>query len=181
MAASEQTANVLTMPGTELTVSEAQGPCDEKAWTYLGPGCIRVPIGTAKRKSSFKSERRMRLFEQRLWCGVGLVVLEVLFATSLVSAQMLGTFNGRVVDQQGAVLPGVAVTATNANTGVARTTVTNGEGLYSLPGLEPGVYAIKAELAGFAPMTQTPVTLAVNGTLTLDFKLGLAGVNESLT
>jgi hypothetical protein len=119
----------------------------------------------------------MRVFQHRVW----FVVFAMLFATSMVSAQVLGTFNGRVVDQQGAVLPGVAVTATNANTGVARTTVTNGEGLYSLPGLEPGVYAINAELAGFAPMAQTSVNLAVNATLTLDFKLGLAGVSESLT
>jgi hypothetical protein len=53
----------------------------------------------------------MRLFQQRVWC-IGLVVLEILFATSLVWAQMLGTFNGRVADEQGAVLPGVAVTVT---------------------------------------------------------------------
>src|SRR3979409_1849290 len=103
----------------------------------------------------------MTPFQRRVWCCVGLVVSGILFATSLVSAQVLGTFNGGVVDQQGAALPGVTVTATNANTGVARTTVTNGEGLYSLPGLEPGVYAITAQLAGFGPMTRTPVTLAV--------------------
>jgi hypothetical protein len=102
-------------------------------------------------------------------------------ATPVVAQGALGTLNGRVFDQGDALLPGVTVTATNTGTNVSRTTVTNGEGLYSLPGLEPGAYAIQVELSGFATSTRTGVTLAVNQTLTVDIKLGLAGVSESIT
>ena len=49
---------------------------------------------------------------------------------SLAYAQATSTFNGRVLDQGDAVLPGVTVTATNTATGVVRTTVTNAEGQY---------------------------------------------------
>ena len=53
------------------------------------------------------------------------------------SAQATSTFNGRVLDQGDAVLPGVTVTATNTSTGVMRTTVTNAEGAVLPPGARP--------------------------------------------
>ena len=102
-------------------------------------------------------------------------------ATGLASAQATSTFNGRVLDRDDAVLPGVTVTATNTNTGVVRTTVTNAEGVYSMPGLEPGVYDVKTDLTGFASAVRERVTLAINATITLDFRLTLAGVEETLT
>ena len=58
--------------------------------------------------------------------------------------------NGRVVDAQGGVLPGVTVTARNEATGYVRTAVTNDEGLFTLPLLPPGTYEVSMELAGFA-------------------------------
>jgi hypothetical protein len=106
----------------------------------------------------------------------------ILMVTSgLVFGQATSTFNGRVLDQGDAVLPGVTVTATNTNTGVVRTTVTNAEGEYFIPGLDPGPYNVKTELVGFQTAERGNVTLAINTTLTLGFKLTLAGVNETLT
>ena len=87
----------------------------------------------------------------RVWHSCVFVTWMMLMTASSVFAQATSTFNGRVLDQGDAVLPGVTVTAINANTGVARTTVTNGEGVYCMPGLEPGVYDVKTELQGFAP------------------------------
>ena len=99
-------------------------------------------------------------------------------AARVLSDVLTSTFNGRVLDQGDAVLPGVTITATNTNTGVVRTTVTNAEGGYLMPGLEPGTYNVKTELSGFQPSERRNVTLGINATLTLDFKLALAGVNE---
>jgi hypothetical protein len=67
----------------------------------------------------------------------------LMLTSGLVLAQTTSTFNGRVLDQGDAVLPGVTITATNTNTGVVRTTVTNAEGGYLMPGLEPGTYSVK--------------------------------------
>src|SRR2546425_6505667 len=112
---------------------------------------------------------------------VGLVACVILADAMLVLAQGgLGTFTGRVLDQGDAVLPGATITATNTATNVARTTVTNAEGLYNLAALDPGVYTLQAELSGFATSTRTGVALAVNQTLTIDIPLGLAGVNENI-
>src|SRR5262245_28792018 len=121
----------------------------------------------------------MRLPRARFWWA-WLAPCFLLTAIGLASAQATGTFNGRVLDPDNAVLPGATVTATNTSTGVVRTTVTNADGQYSMPGLEPGVYDVKTELAGFAQVTRDRVTLAVNATITIDFKLFLAGVEESL-
>ncbi len=124
---------------------------------------------------------RMRLSDRRVWHGLWVIALILLMTAPSALAQATSTFNGRILDQGDAVLPGVTVTITNQNTGVVRTTVTNEEGLYFLPGLEPGVYRIATELPGFAPSTRDDVTLGINATLSLDFKLGLSGVAEAIT
>jgi len=122
-----------------------------------------------------------RLHGCRLCHACVLATWMMLMTASSVFAQATSTFNGRVLDQGDAVLPGVTVTAINANTGVARTTVTNGEGVYSMPGLEAGVYDVKTELQGFGPAARNRVTLGLNTTITLDFKLAVSGVQETLT
>ncbi len=109
------------------------------------------------------------------------LALCLVLVAGVASAQSTSTFNGRVLDQGDAVLPGVTVTVTNQATGVVRTTVSNAEGLYFLPGLDPGTYDIATELPGFAPSTRSGVALGVNATISLDFKMGLAGVNEAVT
>jgi Carboxypeptidase regulatory-like domain len=62
----------------------------------------------------------------------------------VASAQTAGEITGEVRDQSGAVAPNAAVTATNIATNVARSTVTNGSGIYSFPNLIPGSYQVKS-------------------------------------
>jgi hypothetical protein len=50
--------------------------------------------------------------------------------------------------------------------------VSNAEGLYSLPALQPGLYDITVEIAGFASQAQRAVSLVTGTTITLDFALG---------
>ncbi len=121
----------------------------------------------------------MRLFGLAVW---RLVAVVLLLGTGLAFAQAnTGTINGRVLDQGGAVLPGVTVTVTNQATGVVRTTVTNEEGVFSMPGLDPGAYNVTTDLAGFAGATRNDVALIVNTTLTIDFQMQVASLQETLT
>ena len=114
---------------------------------------------------------RMRLSDGRVRYGVVIVALVMLITASSALAQATSTFNGRILDQGDAVLPGVTVTVTNQNTGVVRTTVTNAEGLYFMPGLEPGVYRSRRSCPGLPRRPASDVTLAINATISLDFKL----------
>ena len=116
-----------------------------------------------------------------VWRSLHLVSWMLLLTAATTFAQGTSTFNGRISDPDAAVLPGVTVTVTNEATGVVRTAVTNSEGVYFMPGLEPGVYNVSTDLPGFASAARERVTLAVNSTLTIDFRLGLAGVAETVT
>lgn len=111
---------------------------------------------------------------------VSLSVLLLLVSAASLFAQATGTINGRVVDQGDAVLPGVTINVRNVGTGATRTTVSNAEGLYSVPALERGTYELTTELSGFAPATRR-LELVASSTITADLKLGLASISETLT
>lgn len=103
------------------------------------------------------------------------------FATGNTAfAQATGTFTGRVADPSGGVLPGTTVTATARATGVVRFAISNDEGLYNITGLNPGLYDIRAEIPGFAPLVREGVTLVTGTTLTIDFSLSVATQEETI-
>src|SRR5262249_33367967 len=107
-----------------------------------------------------------------------LLALAWLALSNITFAQSTGTINGRVSDASGAVIPGATVTVTNTQTGVVRTSITNEGGSYSFPALQPGIYDINVELAGFAPTTRRGVTVITDTALTIDLELSVAGTNE---
>jgi hypothetical protein len=122
---------------------------------------------------------------------VRLVRSNVLFAVALFAAAMLagskayaqggltGQITGTVVDNTKAVLPGVTVTVTNANTGVTRDTVTDGTGAYVLTNLLAGTYTIKVNLSGFKANEQTGIALQSQQRLSLPaIVLEVGGVSE---
>lgn len=90
-----------------------------------------------------------------------------------VSAQDLDsvTITGRVLDQNGALIPGAAVAAVLVRTGSARTTVTDDEGRYRIIQLEPGVYNLRASSTGFAPLEKKELSFIAGKNIQLDFTL----------
>ena len=109
--------------------------------------------------------------------------LVMVMAATRVHAQQAGSasIRGIVVDQQNAVLPGVTVLATHQESGVFRQTVSGEDGTYILVGLVPGPYVVTAELSGFKKLTQPNVLLAIGTTLTLELKLDVGDLVESVT
>ena len=65
-----------------------------------------------------------------------------------VFAQVNSAIGGTVEDPSGALIPGVTITATNAQTSVASTTLTNESGAYNFPALIAGTYRVSASLPG---------------------------------
>ncbi len=109
-------------------------------------------------------------------------LLFLLMATPAFAQSQATTaeLNGRIVDAQGGVLPGVTVTARNPANGYVRNAVTNEQGLYSLPLLPPATYEVTIELAGFGTV-QRPAQLTVGASITLNQTLQLVGVAETIT
>ena len=70
-----------------------------------------------------------------------LVILGCCLVPSVAFGQTVnvtfGGVDGRVTDSTGSVLPGVTVTATNLDTGLKRTVVTEGDGSYVINLLPP--------------------------------------------
>ncbi len=77
---------------------------------------------------------------------------------------------GVVFDQSQAVLPGVEITATNTDTGLTRTTLSDDQGRYILAQLRVGPYAIQAELPGFQTSVRE-VSLTLAGDVVVDHTL----------
>src|SRR5512138_2046918 len=112
---------------------------------------------------------------------LAMIVLCALMVPSTVLAQQTtGNINGRIVDAQGAAVPGVTVTAKNPQTGFSRTDVSDGEGIYRLTALPVGMYDLSAELSGFSTFSRKEVVVNVAQTTDLNIELKLAGVTESV-
>ena len=98
----------------------------------------------------------------------------------LAQAQSTAQINGTVADQTGAVLPGVEVTATQTETGLTRTVVSNETGSYVLPNLPVGPYRLEAGLPGFRKFAQTGIVLQVGGNPVINIRLEVGQVAETV-
>lgn len=111
-----------------------------------------------------------------------LVALAVVLLANAAWAQgvQTGVLTGTVVDTEGLVLPGVTVTVTSPSLQGARTTVTDGNGVYSVRGLPPGNYTVQFELSGLRTVTaEQRVDLGL--TARVDATMQLATVTEQIT
>ena len=84
-------------------------------------------------------------------------------------------------DETGAVLPGVTVTVTSNTTGVSRTLVTDDKGWVLAASVQPGSYKVSSELAGFATVTLSQVTVALSQRANLSVQMKVASVAENVT
>jgi len=111
-----------------------------------------------------------------------LALLVLLASAGPAHAQVeQGSVTGRVFDDAGAVVPGATVTVTQHGTRVARQTVTNGVGQYTVPYLPIGTYDVAAALAGFTTARVTDVTIRVGLTATVDLLLKPGSVQDEIT
>ena len=76
------------------------------------------------------------------------------------SAAFTATLGGRVVDASGLGVKDAAVTLTNSDLGISRTTSSGDTGLYSFTFLPAGVYVLEARTSGFKQYRQEGITLA---------------------
>ncbi|MDQ3348700.1 MAG: carboxypeptidase regulatory-like domain-containing protein [Acidobacteriota bacterium] len=110
-----------------------------------------------------------------------LVIALTLAATGLVSAQeRFGTLQGKVMDEQGAPIPGVTVAVSNLASGEVRTFVTDANGQYTAPDLNPGRYRVAFELAGFARVERPDVSVVLGRAFQIDTQMRVGGLTETV-
>jgi outer membrane receptor protein involved in Fe transport len=110
-----------------------------------------------------------------------LALAAALVVPTAALAQATGQINGLVTDTSGAVLPGVTIEATNTATGAVRSAVSGNDGGYTIPLLQPGVYNVRAELAGFRVGLQEGVRVTVTETARAVFQLEVGQISETVT
>ena len=112
------------------------------------------------------------------------LALGVVLLNSLVFAQAPvggAALNGTITDPSGASIAGAKVTATNASTGLNRTTSTTNAGLFSFPDLPVGSYELSVEQSGFKTAKRTGIALAVGSVATLDIALEIGATQETVS
>jgi len=89
-----------------------------------------------------------------------------------------GQITGIVTDTQGAAIARATVTASNKQTGLARSSTSNDDGLYAILLLPPGFYNVSAEASGFAATSIKDVEVSVGRTFDLKISMSASGVQE---
>jgi hypothetical protein len=118
--------------------------------------------------------------KQRSFQLFALLSLFFIMATGAYAQQSYGSIRGEVKDPQGGGIRDAKVTLTNEATGVARTAITNGTGIYLFGGVDPGSYKVTVEFTGFKPVDITGNVVTLGAVSTVDATLSVGGSNETV-
>lgn len=110
-----------------------------------------------------------------------LCLLSLVLVVGAYGQSTNGNIQGTVVDPQGAAISGATVTARNMDTGVKAVAETTGAGVFSLPNLPPGRYAVTVETSGMKTYTRDGITVTTNSTIGLDVQMQVGSVSENVT
>jgi hypothetical protein len=110
-----------------------------------------------------------------------LIVLVCLYLPAGLFAQFdTATVLGTVRDSSGALVPNVAITLKQIETGNTSTAHTDEKGDYQFTNIRIGSYQITAEREGFSKTVVDNVTLTINARQRVDLTLSVGGVAESV-
>ena len=115
------------------------------------------------------------LFGRRLLIAIAAATLLFPLSAHAQTAELRGT----VSDASGGILPGVTVTIRHEGTGVERVVVTDEQGGFRVPALQPGPYAVASELQGFGKDARR-VGLTVGQVADLKIALTVGALSETV-
>ena len=101
-------------------------------------------------------------------------------AFTLLPQSSMATLSGTVVDQAGAVISDVDVTATAVDTGLRKQTATNRDGYFAVSLLPPGGYGLTARHQGFETVEIKNIVLNISDQRSLRIQLKVGQVSESV-
>jgi len=108
-----------------------------------------------------------------------LIGLFLLLTGSIHAQTNTGEVRGVIRDATGGVIPSTSVSARHPETGLLVARVTDSEGRFFFPGLQPGQWEITASVPGFETLTQR-VPLEIGRTVDLEFTLVIQGIAQEV-
>lgn len=114
--------------------------------------------------------------------AVVFVAFSLAFTTPAFAQIQTGSILVRTVDVDGVAAPGATVTIRSPNLMVPQMVgITDATGAYRFPSLPPGVYSVQVDLQGFQSLLREDIVVHVGATVTVDFTMELANVQETVT
>ena len=115
----------------------------------------------------------------------GVCAAYVLLIASTSAGQTVGDttggIDGIVTDRTGGALSGVTIRATGSALMGTRTSISGADGVYRLPAMPPGEYALTFSLPDFHPATRDGVRVAFGATTSLSITLDVRPFQEQIT
>jgi hypothetical protein len=115
------------------------------------------------------------------WFVVVLVVLAIYGTSNCFAQSDSASISGRVTDPSGAIVHGVEIQLQSADRGTNQTTVTNENGIYVFPFVQPGIYNVTIRKSGFQQLDYVGLTANTQDHIEQNFKLSLGAASESVT
>jgi hypothetical protein len=110
-----------------------------------------------------------------------LMVLVIgLSVTPTIAQTIRATLTGTVIDPNGGIVQGAAVTATNIATNISSVAKTNQDGIYTFTALAPGEYVVEVGVSGFKRAVQSGVVLQIAQASRLDVTLEVGAITEEV-
>ncbi len=112
------------------------------------------------------------------WALLAVCALMVSFSSS--AQETTGTIRGTALDASGGTVSGATVSATQMETGLARTVSSDSAGAFVILAFPVGHYRVEADAKGFRKFVQDGVKLDVNQTATLTLRLAVGAKTETV-
>jgi len=109
------------------------------------------------------------------------LIVCVAFAGSLFAQQDTGEIKGKVVDNEGAPIPGVSITASSPSLQGTRSAISDDQGNFRFPLLPIGQYELLFELPGFKTLRQKGYNVRVGFTVSIRVVMEVATIEEEVT
>jgi hypothetical protein len=110
-----------------------------------------------------------------------LLVVGLLVGNQLIAQLPTGGISGTVSDPTGAVMPGVAISIRNVETGLSRSGTSEADGSYRFSAVPVGPYEVRAEHPGFQRILSTGVTVTVGQEAVLRLSLQVGAVEQTVS
>jgi hypothetical protein len=124
----------------------------------------------------------MRTLATLLRISLLAVLVTVLFWAYATMAQTeTGTISGLITDETGAAVPGAQVQLLSVQRGTTSDAKTNNAGIYVLSGVQPGMYQLKVQKAGFKQVDLLSLIVNVQDHIEQNVRLQIGSVSESVT
>ncbi len=112
--------------------------------------------------------------------AIAYLAIFALLVTASFGQTTTSRLEGSVQDQTGAVVPNAKVDVLNTNTQNRASATTDASGNFVVPSLQPGMYNVTVESAGFRKTTLTNIELTVGATSSQLIKLEVGQTTESV-